>query len=411
MSKTIWIINQYASLPSTGIGGRHRHLSRELTKIGHNVTLVAARWTHSTRDEYAADNAPDLEIFEGFRFLRISVGKYKHAHDKKRILNWFAFGWRIRNLDKNLGEHPDVIIYSSPSLIPFLSVYRLAKKFNARLIFEVRDIWPLTLIQLGGFSPKHPFIRFMQWIEDFAYRKSDHVISNLEGSVEHMKGRGLSEHKFTWIPNGYSEFELANGGQGDPKILEALRGQLFSITYTGAIGEANALKTLIDAAYLLKEKSGIHFNIFGQGRLEEGLKVTVNKLGLKNVHFWGRIPKKCVQSILQASDVCVICWRDSELYDYGIAANKLFDYLYSGRPVINTYSGRYDIVSRYHAGVTVPAESPELLSEAISELTSVDLERLTEMGDNGARMVSEKHEYSMIAATLNTLITPSESAH
>lgn len=100
VQKTVWIINQYGSLPSTGIGGRHRHLSRELAQLGHSVTLISARWTHTTRDEAAADNAPELEIFEGFRFLRIPVKKYKDAHNKKRILNWFAFAWRIRKLEK-----------------------------------------------------------------------------------------------------------------------------------------------------------------------------------------------------------------------------------------------------------------------------------------------------------------------
>ena len=74
--RTVWIINQYGSLPSTGIGGRHRHLSRELSRMGYKVTLVSARWTHGTRDDVAADSAPDQEVFEGFKFLRIPVRKY-----------------------------------------------------------------------------------------------------------------------------------------------------------------------------------------------------------------------------------------------------------------------------------------------------------------------------------------------
>lgn len=404
MSKKIWIINQYGSLPSTGMGGRHRHLSRELVNLGYKVTLISARWTHGTRDEEAAEAAPQSEKFEGFRFYRIPVSKYKHAHDKKRIINWFAFAWRIRKLDELLDERPDVIIYSSPSLVPYLTAYRLARRYDSKLVFEVRDIWPLTLMQLGGFSPRHPFIRFMQWIEDFAYEKSDAVISNLEGSVEHMKSRGLSEDRFTWVPNGYSKAELDQTISADPKIIDAIRNQSFSVTYTGAIGEANSLNTVVESAMILKSDPDIHFNIVGRGRLENSLKEEVDKKNLKNVHFWGSLPKAEVQSVLKASDACVICWKDSELYSFGVAANKVFDYLYSARPIVNAYSGGYDLVSRYGAGITVSAENPKELSEAIISLASKKTENLVEMGINGSRLAEENHEYKNIAESLDILI-------
>ncbi|MGM0564428.1 MAG: glycosyltransferase family 4 protein [Pseudomonadota bacterium] len=408
--KTVWIINQYGSLPSTGIGGRHRHLSRELSRLGHKVTLVSARWTHGTRDDTAADSAPEQEVFEGFRFLRIPVSKYKHAHDKKRIVNWFVFAWRIAKLPGILSERPDVIIYSSPSLFGYLSAYRLAKKYNARLIFEVRDIWPLTLIHLGGYSPNHPFIRLMQWVEDFAYRTCDHAIANGEGVVEHMVSRGLPREKFTWIPNGYSEEELSQVDPADDAILDAIKKQPFSVTYTGAIGEANSLDTLISAAEILKERSDIHFNIVGRGRLAHELEKSAQEKGLFNVHFWGSVPKSQVQSVLQSSDVCVICWRDSVLYKHGLAANKLFDYLYSGRPVINAYSGGYDIVERYQAGVTVPAENPVALSKAVESLAELNSQKLLSMGERGRRASFEYHEYGKIAAKLNCVLTSELSA-
>lgn len=401
MSKNIWIINQYGSLPSTGIGGRHRHIARELSVLGYNTTLISARWTHVTRDEYQANIAPEIEAFEGFKFLRVDVNKYKHAHDKKRILNWFKFAWEIRKASRKLTDTPDVILYSSPSLIPYLTAYRLAKKFNAKLVFEVRDIWPLTLKQLGGFSSKHPFIRFMQWIEEFAYKKSDAVISNLEGSVEHMKEHGLKGDSFSWIPNGYSEEELSHPEDRQSHIIDAINKQTFSVTYTGAIGEANALDTLVHAADLLKERKDIHFNIVGRGRLSEKLELEASKLGLDNVHFWEVIPKDQVQQVLRASKVCIICWKNSELYRYGVAANKLFDYMYSGRPIINSYSGGYDIVKRYRAGVTVPAEDPSMLSEAIKKLSKADEQVLDEYGASGRKMVQLHHEYGLIAEKLS----------
>lgn len=405
MTKTVWIINQYGSLPSTGMGGRHRHLARELSGLGFRVSLVSARWTHGTRDEEAADVAPELEEFEGFRFLRVPVIKYKHAHDKKRILNWFWFAWQTRKLRQKLGEKPDVVLYSSPSLIGYLTAYRLARKYKARLIFEVRDIWPLTLVQLGGFSAKHPFIVFLQWIEDFAYRKSDHVISNLEGAIEHAKHRGLQAHRFTWIANGFSEYELGRVEPAGLELRNSLVKQPFSVTYTGAVGEANALDTLVKAASLLKDYKEIHFNIVGHGRLLDQLKIMASELDLQRMNFWGAIPKAQVQSVLRGSDTCVICWRNSELYNHGLAANKIFDYLYSGRPIINAYSGGYDVISRYEAGVTVEAENEHSLANAIVELYRMSSRERDDMGERGRNAARKLHEYRRLSEKLSRVLS------
>lgn len=399
--KTVWIINQYGSLPITGLGGRHRHLARELTKLGHKVSLVSARWTHGTRNEDAAMVAPEEEVFEGFKFVRISVDKYKHAHDKKRIVNWFMFALRLLKLPKKLQEHPDVIIYSSPSLVGFLGAQRLAKKTGAKLIMEIRDIWPLTLIKVGGFSSNHPFIRFMSWIENRAYRMSDLVISNLEGFYEHLKNFGVPEERFSWVPNGYSEDDFQATNDDEDKVANEIRRQPFSVTYTGALGQANGLDTLLGAARLLKRHSHIHINIIGRGRLENELKLTATENQLDNVTFWGAIEKQRVHAVLSESDACVICWKKVDLYRYGIAANKIFDYLYSGRPIINSYSGSYDLVTKANAGLTVEAENERALADGIYELSLMDKRELNMIGENGRKYVQAHHNYAIIAKALD----------
>lgn len=403
-SKAVWIINHYGSLPNTGMGGRPRHLSSELAKSGHKVILISARWSHNTRDTLAAYAAPELEEFEGFHFLRIPVIRYRAAHDKKRILNWLYFSLKLLGVGRKLNEKPDVIIYSSPSLIGFLSAYRLSKRYKAKLVFEVRDIWPLTLIKLGGYSSKHPFIMLLQFIEDFAYKKSDYVISNLQGISEHMETRGILNKKFSWIPNGISPNELDALELAHEEVLASIKAQPFSISYVGALGLANSLDTLIDAAKVIKKHQNIHINIVGRGPLVESLKSRVANLGLSNVHFWGPVPKSQVQSILRVSDASIICWKNAYLYKYGVAANKIFDYLYAGKPIINAYSGQYDLVSRYQCGITVPAESPLSLAKGICELAIMDEAERIKMGASGYHAVTKNHDYRIITEKLNQII-------
>src|SRR5690606_12426202 len=152
-----------------------------------------------------------------------------------------------------------------PEPISFLGASRLAKKFKALVVFEVRDIWPLTLIEIGGYYPQHPFIRFMQWLEDKAYRDSDAVISNLKNAFVHMVDRGMQREKFSWIANGFSLDEVRSSLPVDSLTLDRLPKNKFLVGYAGTFGLANDLYTLIDAAEVLKDFEDINFVLVGGG--------------------------------------------------------------------------------------------------------------------------------------------------
>jgi glycosyltransferase involved in cell wall biosynthesis len=182
------------------------------------------------------------------------------------VLKWLFFTYKasfklpIRNL-----EQPNVIIVSSPSLFPILAGYKWSRKFRAKLIFEVRDIWPLTLVELGGYSSNHPFIKMMEWFEKFAYKKADKVISVLPLAYKHMEKQGLDLKKFVYIPNGICINELREIEPLPEDIKSRIPRNKFIVAYTGTFGKANALEYLIKAASLLKNYQKIHFLLVGKG--------------------------------------------------------------------------------------------------------------------------------------------------
>lgn len=402
--KTIWLINQYATTAQTGIGGRHLYLARELANRGHRVYLIAARWHHLLRDADGSEAAPVIEEIDGFNFVRIPTPRYRHAHDKKRTLNWLLFTWRLSQLHRVIPSRPDAILYSSPAPFGFLGAERLARRFGARLVFEVRDIWPLTLVELGGHSARHPLIRMMQWVEDRAYRKADRVVSNLPGAVEHMVARGMERGKFSWIPNGFSKSDAV----APTDLPECSKDQpprdRFVVGYAGTLGLANALDNLLAAAERLRDRTDIAFVLVGNGREKDRLHAATRARGLENVHFIEAVPKGMVQAMLESFDVCYIGWLNLPLYRYGISANKIFDYLYSGRPIVHAFSGAYDPVEVYGAGVTVPAEDPSALAEAILKLRDLPPEQRRRMGENGRREALEHHEYGMLTNSLENVL-------
>jgi len=384
------------------MGGRHYNLARELAKQGYKVYLVAASYTHILREPPKVGHSYEVQTMEGFNFVWVKMPRYDNAHSKIRIFSWFWFAWKLRGLVSVIADKPDAILYSSPALVGFLGVKYLSNEYpDARLVFEVRDIWPLTLVELGGYSPKHPFIRLLQWIEDKAYRDSDRVVSNLQNAVEHMVSRGMDEAKFSWVPNGFSMDEVTQK-QGLPEaVLSQLPKDKFVVGYTGTLGVANALDSLIEAAEKLKDQPAIAFVLVGAGKEKTRLEALVAKKKLTNVSFIDPIPKAQIQSMLAQFDVCFIGLTKDPLFRFGVSPNKLFDYLYSGSPILYAIeSGSYTPIIDAGAGFQITSEDSQAISEAVLQLYSIPKAGREIMGANGYRYVLANHEYGALAGKL-----------
>lgn len=405
MQKVFWLINQYSSTPDIGIGGRHYYIAEELSNLGYKVYLITSSYNHLQRLHPKHKHDYYIEtINSNFNIVWIKVPEYPHAHSKIRIYNWFLFSCKLTQLIKQHLAKPDVIYYSSPSPFGYFGSRYLANKYQVPLIFEVRDLWPLTLTELGGLSTNHPFIKFMQWVEDKAYQKSDFIFSNLLLSVEHIKNRGGDEDKFYWIPNGFSLREMKDIKPLTKDILKMIPQDKFIIGYTGTIGVANATDDLIKAADILHKYKKLHFLIVGDGKEKTNLKNLAQDKKLDNITFINSIPKKQVQSIIKHFNICFLGSQNKNIYRFGVAPNKIPEYLYSGKPIIFAYSGNGDPIESNKAGLTVEAGSPEAIANAILEIYSLPLSQQLKMGDNGHNLAINKYEYKSLAEKIAKII-------
>ena len=401
--RVYWLINQYASTPQTGLGGRHFYLANALAKQGHIVYLVGASYTHLLR------NPPNLKkkfttetISKNFKFVWVKVPYYPEAHNKKRIFNWFLFTLRLLNLENIIKDKPDTILFSSPSPFPFLSAQRLAKKFGSKLAFEVRDIWPLTLVNLGGYSSRHPFIKLMQWVEDKAYQNSDMIISNLPNAFEHIVKRGFSKEKVFFIPNGFEFSEVMTPAPLGHKVKNTLPKNKFIVGYVGTIGMANALDPLIAAADLLKNEKEIAFLLVGDGKQKQRL---INKAGkLDNITFIDSIPKNQVQSLLREIDIAFVGELQSDLYKYGVAFQKIPEYLIASKPVLHLTSFSSPI-EKAQAGIQIKDYRAEAICKAILKYKRLPLSDLKKIGENGRRFAIKNYDYAMLAKKLSKVLS------
>jgi glycosyltransferase involved in cell wall biosynthesis len=407
--KSIWIINQYASTPDTGMGGRHYYLAKELAKLGHDVHLIAGSYSHLLKSPPMVSGTYTFEKIDGFTMVWVEVGAYENAHSKKRAWNWFKFIWKARELPLLIDESPDVVLASSPQPFTFLAAKYLSKKTGAKLIFEVRDLWPLTLIEMLGASRFNPFIALMQWVEDKAYRESDIVVSNLKNAAGHMVRRGMDVEKFVWIPNGICLAEMEGPDKAPVEIAAMIPSEDFVVGYTGTLGEANAIHVLIEAALLLKHERHIKFVLVGDGKEKSSVARLIEDYELDNVVLLPPVAKSQVPDVLSRFDVCYIGLIDSPCFRFGVSPHKLFEYFYSGKPICYAIdSGDYQPVTESSSGVAAKPENPSDIARAINELSLLSEEDRHTMGDNGKRHVLNSHQYCRLAELLDKAMFQNE---
>ena len=162
-------------------------LLREMASQGHHCVLFTSN-SHHLIERPDFDGSCRTAPVDGVEVCRIRVLKYKGAKSVGRILSWFHFEWRLWRLPKLVFRKPDAVIVSSLSLLTIFNGLLLRRRYGCRLIFEVRDIWPLTLIEEGGFSPRNPLVVALGMVERLAYRRSDAIVGTMPNLKRHVTG-------------------------------------------------------------------------------------------------------------------------------------------------------------------------------------------------------------------------------
>lgn len=405
----ILYINQYAGSPEYGMEYRPYHLAKQWQNDGHKVKILAGAYSHvrAKQPEFSQDEANNQqsENIDGIEYIWYKTPKYD-GNGLGRVKNIFTFLWRIWRDRKNLIEFaPNSVIASSTQPLDIFIAKYLAKKAKAKLIFEIHDLWPLSPIELGGMSPKHPFIMLLQFAENYAYKNSDKVVSILPNVAEHTKSHGLDLSKLVVVPNGIVEEDW----QADKikplsasPLLDFLQEQKqlgkIIVGYAGAHGTPNALEFLLDAAKILQDNKNIVFVLVGSGLEKQNLQKKQNDENIKNVYFFDPIPKTQIPSLLNFLDIAYIGWLLKPIYRFGVSPNKLMDYMMAERAILHSIDAGNDLVEEAKAGLSVKdCENPNAIAQAILRLAQTSAEDRQEMGKKGKAFVLKNHTYKVLA--------------
>lgn len=382
---------------------RHYDLAYELVQRGHNATIIASSFDHFSHIERRLHEGEShrLEVVDGIRYLWLRSPRYSN-NGGRRIWNMLHFATSVMRRGGTAGKDspPDVVIGSSPTLFAALGAERLARRYHVPFVFEVRDLWPKSLVDFAKMSEKHPVVLGLSLLERYLYRSASHVITLLPGAKDYIALRGAKADAISWLPNGVRMNYAETGARTEPS-------KRLTVLYAGAHGTANGLDGVVDAAALLDKKkfaNSIEIHLLGNGPHKARLRARAAQEQIQLIHFFDEVPQKTVGCRMAQADVLLLPLRKAELYRFGVSPNKLYHYMAAARPIIFATGSSNNPVQEAGAGVTIPPEDPQALAEAIEYLASLSEEDRQAMGQRGRKYVEQNHRIERLVQDLERIL-------
>lgn len=408
----VWIVNHHAGHPGHAAGTRHFTLASHLVRRGHRVTIFAAARGHysgvdrtlRSRDLYR------VEVVDGVRFVWLRTTPY-HGNNWRRQVNMLSF--LAVFLVVQLRERgPDVVIGSTVHPFAALGGWVASRLRRARFVFEVRDLWPQTLVDLGVMRIGSPGERVLRALEAFLVRRASTVITLLPGMHSYLAEQSLPTHHLVYIPNGADVASFTVGAEdAEPSetvaaCLDAVRrfrseGR-FVIGYLGAFGRVNRVDLIAQASAIAEARLPGRVGVVLVGDGPE--RPAVERAAGTTAKVLRPIPRQAVPLVLHELDAAVVHTTYTPVYRYGISFNKLFEYMAAAKPVVFACDTAFDPVRKVGAGITVEPDDAARMADAFLSLAGTSTAALESMGEAGRAFVIREHDAERLGDRLAAIV-------
>jgi glycosyltransferase involved in cell wall biosynthesis len=410
MKKKIWLINPVAMPPKYEVRIQTLKRAQYLIASGHDVTIIGGSYLHNTSINLITDKSKFIEAeYDGIKFIHIKTNNYS-GNGILRFYNLILFNFRLFFLSKKFAK-PDVI--AQVASIPFdIILHYVAKKFKAKHIVDVVDLWPESFVQYGLISKNNPLTKLAYLAEKWLYEHADEIVFSMEGGRDYILEKGwdidsggkINLNKVHYINNGVdlNDFDLNKKLYKfqDSDLEDDL---LFKVIYLGSIRLANNIKLLIDAAELLKDKKNIRFLIYGDGDDRDYLEEYCNNKQLNNVIFKQKwVELKYVPYVLSKSSLNILNYMPSKILKYGGSQSKSFQYMASGKPICSNIKMGYCPITKYNIGIAKDFNSVNEYANAILSFTEMDTAEYETIYVN-ARNAVKQYDYKNLTANFEKL--------
>jgi glycosyltransferase involved in cell wall biosynthesis len=381
---------------------RTADLAREWVRSGTAVTVLTGFPNHPEgvlHPEYRHQWRRGLscEHYEGAKVIRTWLYPAANRGRYLRAANYLSFALSAAAAGSFLAAKDAVVIGSSPQVLVGLAAYLIAAARRARFVFDVRDLWPESLVAVGAASSHQtPAYRMLERLARFLYRKADRIAVDGQWKKRILVSYGVPEEKIAVIINGVAiEFFPDPASPAVDRNRAELRRELgltgrFVALYCGTLGMAHGLETILVAADRLRDRPDIAFVLVGAGAERDRLVARISKLRLPNLVVLDKQPRSKVAACLAAADACVVPLRRSETFKTAIPS-KMFEAMAAAKPVLLGVEGEArELLLNADAGLAFPPEDADGLIAGIKTLVE-NPQLALRLGRNGRKSVLEQY--------------------
>ena len=369
--------------------------ARIWVKQGHEVTVVTCFPNHPGGTIYPGyrNRFRQTEMIDGVKVVHVWTFLAANEGFVRRTLNYVSYALTAM-LASIFLPRADVVVSTSPQF--FCGLVGLFAKVVKRTpwVLEIRDLWPESIVTVGAMQ-KGALVRFLEWLEQLAYHKADHIVVVTDSFVPHISERG-GAGKISIIKNG-ANLEMFKRPEGLSSVKRelGLEGR-FVAAYVGTHGMAHGLDTILDAADKLRDDPRIVFVLVGDGAERKRLEQRRADMRLDNIKILGQQPKQAMPGIWAATDVSLIVLRKDDLFKK-VLPSKMFEAMAMRRPIILGVEGEArELLDEAGAGIAMTPESADELVAAVTRLAD-DPALCDRYGASGEAHVREHYDRARLA--------------
>ena len=325
------------------------------------------------------------EEIDGVRIYRSWVLPASNRYPVRRMIGFVTFLFTSIINSFRIKSKFDIVLASTPPVNTPVIGWIISKLRRAKFVIEIRDLQPESSEDFGNLN-RSLFTRTLKKLMHGLYRRADKIVAATDGIAEYLKYLGIPPEKVATIKSGFGE-EFATAGHNGIRRKFGWE-EKFLVLYSGTLGWAHSLETLIEAARCLTDQPDVQFVFVGDGEKRSALEGMVRDYGLRNVTFIGAQPLEAIPYFLKTSNVLVESLRDVPITQ-GTFPAKLFEYMASGRPILfGARDGEAIRELRAAGGVlSFASDDVEKLCELILKIKSGAID-----GDTLGRRYSEHAE-------------------
>ena len=364
---------------------------REFTKHGYQVHLIQSRRTRKYPE------VPDM--LKGLDGLEIETVDRKVIDKSNFVIRYLdEVKWAFQSMAhwKNVKDADVVFLQSCPTA--FVQLLLLKLLCRKPVIFNIYDMWPGHAMDLGVMNSKFLYNCF-RLLQKIAYALSTKIAVLSEDMRDKLMAEGVKKDKIVIVPAWYDDAVAMEIPRSENRFLKKynLNPTDFVVQFAGTIGYVFNYKLVLDTAELMKNDTGIRFQMIGDGLFKKTFVEEAQARGLNNIDFYPLQPVDIVPDVYSACDIEIIPLRKGVIGNGVPSKAPLL--MACHKTIVNSVeedSAYYHLFNDNKMGISVPLNDAKALAEAIRMLAA-DQELCRKMADR-AKAYSQKH-YSASVCT------------